>query len=450
MDRDGSTAETLATFVGELTYSDLPSEAPPIVQQCVLDTVGVTIAGLDEGAGRVTCEVDRRLSAQPSGVPIPGTDHRTSPTNAGLILGTAAHGLDYDDVGPSMTGHPSATLVPPLLAVASDVDSVTGREAITAFVAGYEVECYLDSALTPAHVQNGWHPTAILGPFGAATVAAVLLDLDVTAIRNALNICVSLSSGSSANVGSMTKPLHAGHAVRSGITAAYLADGGFTASEEAFDHEEGFFELFSGSDAVGEATHRLGDTWGIIEDGGIFKKYPSCYYTHAGIELMEELKAEHDLTADSIDRIEAVVSEGAKLENPAPATGLEAKFSNHYTIACALLYDSIGLDLFRDEALPNERTREVGERITVSVDPDLEYTSFTTELRVTTTDGAELRRRKETPPGYPGNRVSRDELHDKFSDCVQTRLRRDQAEALLETIEGLDEMDDIGRILTVS
>jgi 2-methylcitrate dehydratase PrpD len=155
-----------------------------------------------------------------------------------------------------MDGHPSAVLVPPILALAGDggPDAAdpdanagpaaaldpTAAEAVTAYAAGYEVACAVGEAVSPDHYERGWHPTATVGRFGAAAAAASLLGPDTDRTRHALGIAASTAAGLKANFGSATKPLHAGLAARDGVSAGLLAAGGIGAGADPIGGEGGF------------------------------------------------------------------------------------------------------------------------------------------------------------------------------------------------------------------
>ena len=142
-----------------------------------------------------------------------------------------------------------------------------------------------------------------------------------------------MPAGLKHNFGSMTKPMHAGQAARSGLTAAYLAAEGFTASDDAIGAARGFIDLYSGdTDPDFETIPTLGEQWGLIEDGIQVKKFPCCYFTHPGIAAALALREQHNLTAEEIASVEVTASQGAAdaLHYTDPDTGLEGKFSMQY------------------------------------------------------------------------------------------------------------------------
>ena len=249
-----------------------------------IDCIGTMIAGRREDCVRIMKKV-----LAPADGPATltfGKEKSTAP-EAAWINGTAAHALDYDDVG--LRGHPSTVLVPAILAEAETLGS-TGADMIVAYVAGYETWAELFRRDTGLLHQKGWHPTGLYGAVGAAAACASLRRLDADKAAQAIALGASQSSGLMANFGTMTKPFHAGKAAHAGIMAARLAEAGFTASTDALEHPQGFLHAISPTgteDRTSEA--KPGENWAILTQGLGIKKYPTCYCTHRAIDCMLDL-----------------------------------------------------------------------------------------------------------------------------------------------------------------
>jgi len=237
--------EGIAERIGHISYAGLPREAVHWAKAAILDTVGVTLAGAAEPCTQIVARVLGTGTGKDECL-IFGSERRAAPLDAALINGTAAHALDFDDVGNSMGGHPSAPIVPALFALGETLDC-TGRDFIAAYVAGFETEARIGRGVNLHHYEKGWHPTATLGVFGAAAACCHLMALDRAKTAQALAIATSLASGIKANFGTMTKPLHVGHTARNGLFAAQLAREGFTANDAALEHKQGFLQVFNGA-----------------------------------------------------------------------------------------------------------------------------------------------------------------------------------------------------------
>lgn len=430
---------TLSEFVTGLNYDDIPASARETVERAFLDTVGVTLAGAYADAGETIFRTD---DITPDDAPtILGLDNDRPATQRALHTGTASHALDYDDLAWAMDGHPSATLVPPILALAAEADA-TGRDLVTAFTAGFELECTLAAPISPDHYEDGWHPTATFGTFGATAAAASLLDLTPKETVHALNIAASMPAGLKRNFGSMTKPLHAGLCSRSGVTAARLAYEGFTADSTAVSGDRGFWDLY-GPEVRHDFTFDL-EVWALQEHGIHVKFYPCCYFTHTSIAGTAALVDEHDVDPQDIERIQVQVAQGAAdaLHHADPETGLEAKFSMEYTVASAAVRDRVGLTAFDDDAIDDPVVQQVRKRVTFEVDDELHYDSHEAYVHIdTATDSYE--RLQENPPGTHDNPLTDAQLRAKFDECARRAVTEETADALAAIFTDLSDCDDI-------
>ena len=339
----------LGRFVADLTLRQIPSQGGAIARTGIADCFGVLIAGARDPEIAL---VDRELgyaggatlaSLIPSGV-------RRTPESAALINGVAAHVLDYDDV--SLDGHPSAVLVPSILAQ-GEVSGSSGAEMLTAYIAGYEVWAeLLVREGVPLH-RKGWHPTAVLGPIAAAAACAKLRGLDAERAATAMAIAASMASGLVANFGTMTKSFQVGRAAQSGLIAARLAQAGLTASLDALEHQAGLLVALSpdGKPDRERPFVAARKQWYIVDHGLSIKRYPICYATHRSIDAALDLVERYDLTPGKVERIH--VSTGKTqmlmLRNSAPQTGLEAKFSMQFAMAAALVARHVGLRELTDD-----------------------------------------------------------------------------------------------------
>src|SRR5215203_7194419 len=218
----------LVAGVRDLRYDDLPADVIVIAKHCLLDWLGVTLAGSREPLAQMLRDEVAEQGGRPQATLI-GTDARASTQQAALVNGAASHALDFDDVHLVMNGHPSVPVLPALLALAEAHDG-DGRALIAAFVAGVEVECRIGALVMPGHYNAGFHATGTLGAFGAAAACAHLLALDTDQWQIALAIAGTQAGGLKAMFGTMCKPLHAGKAAANGLLAATLAARGFTAN----------------------------------------------------------------------------------------------------------------------------------------------------------------------------------------------------------------------------
>lgn len=436
-------------FASQVTYSEVPDEAIGMIENVILDTVGVTLAGVTEGAGETAAEMIAAVTGDEGQASIMGREQSATVFDAGFVNGTSGHCLDYDDMSVgAMNGHPSVVLVPGLLAVA-ETEEVSGEEVIAAYAAGFEVMSYLGAPILPAHYSAGWHATGTLGTFGAAAAVSNLLGLTETETIRALNIAASMAAGLRQNFGTMTKPMHAGQATRSGLTAAYLAQHGFTASESAIAGEDGFLEAYSGEAPADKSKFfELGEEWALTQYGIDTKKYPACGCTHASIAAAQSLVKEHDLDPADIEHVhvESGPTSGEALLYDDPQTGFQGKFSMQYAVASAIVRDSVGIESFRDDSVHEPDVQAIRERVTSEVNDEIPHDSLEGTVTIKTKSGETVSTHVANPPGSYQNPMSNEEYHEKFRECAKRAIDDSDVEAAADFLLDLRNQDDVGDV----
>lgn len=432
-------AATLAEFITETTVDDVPAVGREAVVRAITDGIGVTLAGLNHESSEITGSFTDTLPR--SGIPL-DADTDAERAELALHLGTAAHALDYDDLAWSMDGHPTVVLLPPILALADRVDP-SGEDVIAAYAAGFETASYVASPVSPAHYEAGWHATSTFGAIGATAAAASLLELDAETTETALNIAASTPAGVKENFGTMTKPLHAGLASRSGVTAAVLAADGFTAGENAIEGSKGFWSLYSGdADPADLPPAPTREGWNLVDPGIHLKRYPACYFTHSSIAATESLVEEHDIDPEDVTgvSVEAAGGAGDALKYTEPSTALQSKFSMPHAIAVALTADRVSIEFFEPDALENETLAERRNLVNFAVDEDLPYDSHTATVTIETT-AETYQTVNDTPPWTHQDPPSRDALAAKFVEAGTQTVDGAAAETAFDRLQDLPDAD---------
>lgn len=430
----GTNQTTLVSEIGRFAagvdYDSLPPEVIDNVKARVMDTLGICLAALPlpeaDAVRRMATDVGGRAEASAVGV-----KERLPVGGAAFVNGSLAHSLDFDDTHLPSILHPSATVVPTVLAVAES-HAVEGRELIAAAAVGYEVTVRTGMAAYDRELGNsifferGFHATSICGTLGAAVAAAKLLGLEEAQIGHALGIAVSLGSGviEANRAGGSVKRMHCGWAAQSGISAAQAARYGFTGPPTALEGRFGFYEAFCGGvfeeSAIREA---LGERWSVPDI--FFKPYPANHFTHAGIDAA--LRLRDRVMLDEIERIELGVAEPTlrTIAEPSdlkahPATGYGAQFSGPFTVATALVGGGglgVHLDDFTDDLVRDPVRLALAEKVRCVADPEATAVfpnEFPAVLRIQTRDGKVLEERVRRNRGGPGNPLTVAEIRRKF------------------------------------
>ena len=443
-------ATELARRIRGVTYEALPEAAVAWAKTGILDTVGVTLAGASEPCVAAA----RRVACSPGPALAFGTAQRLSAQDAAFVNGTAAHALDFDDCSNTLGGHPSVPVLPGLFALA-ELRPVSGRAFLAAYVAGFETEARIARAVNFHHYDKGWHPTATLGTFGAAAGAGLLLGLTERQLATALAIAASFASGIKANFGTMTKPLHVGQCARNGVMAALLAEAGLTASDDAFEHRQGFFEVFNGAGTY-DADAILRDwaaPFDIVTPGIAIKQYPCCGSTHPAIDAMLELVREHALTPGNVAHVRSWTHPRrlAHTNRPTVRSALDAKFSVQYCLARALIDGEVVLSQFEEGAYLDPRVAPVMARIEAAPHPDMSLASsahFGAEVSIMTADGRRLTKAVELALGRTSsNPLPQGRLEAKYRNCAARALTDHAVARSVELVAGFDTLDSVA-ILT--
>lgn len=439
-------------FVCGLRYEDLPVEVVKAAKLPFIDCLGVTVAGLEDEGSRIAADWVESLNAREEATVFFGFKRSAAPL-AALANGTAAHALDYDDVSFRMMGHPSVALVPAVVAL-GEVLSSTGKDCILSYVAGLEVAAKVGAALGGNSYMLGWHHTSTLGVLGAAASCGKLLGLDEERMAHALGISCSLAMGIRANFGTMTKPLHAGAAAMNGVMAAQLAYRGFTANPDALYGENGFARAFTSDlEKAEELLKTLGDPYELLDPGLSFKPYPCCRGPQgaidAALKAREEWKKLGDIDPSDVEKVECRVPSWLRsvLVYHQPKTGTEGKFSLEYCVVAGLLEGKVGVGQFRDEVVTSQAVVELIDRFDWQ-DLEGEITSpFAAEVTVHLKSGERAVGRAEKPLGEPGNPMSEEQIYDKYRECVGNVLNFRVADATLDMLVELDNLEDVNRLV---
>src|SRR5437899_953137 len=266
---NASLTDHVAGFVVATRANDIPADVMHLGKRSVIDALGLALAGAASQTGAITRRYLAALGiGSSSGSTVIGSDLRLPARFAAFANGISIHADDYDDTQLAIAKdrvyglltHPTAPALPPVLALA-ERDRRSGRDLLTAYQVGVEVECKIAEAILPRHYQHGFHSTATCGAIGAAAAAAKLLSLDRDATRHALSLGATQAGGLRENFGTMTKPFHAGRAAESGVVAAELAALGFTASLTGLEADRGFFRAGGGGCSAGLIGGKLRNPW---------------------------------------------------------------------------------------------------------------------------------------------------------------------------------------------
>ena len=441
--------EKIATAVVKSSYARMPAEAIQIAKMCLLDCLGVALAALGESTATIITEHVRRLGGTPESHVI-GGGFKTCAQFSALANGTIAHALDYDDYAITSACHPTVVLFPSIFALASR-DGLSGCNIIEAYLAGWEVGSKLGNELTSALQGRGWHPTSTIGTLAATAACAKLLGLNIAQTETAMGIAASEASGLNRNFGTDTKPLHAGHSASHAITAALLAQQGFSANQHALEGAGGFCRVLAERDC--EAEPEMEEDMDILDSYAI-KPYPACGLAHRCIEATIHLVGKHNILPEQVALVECHVPPQFQkiLAYSRPRTGLEARFSMEYCIATALLEQRMTLRQFEDASVLSPHAGVIMPRVRMVFLQGVEnrnMVAIAQSVRITLRDGSQYFHEVKWAKGSASNPMSWDEVVDKFRNCAEGALSSEHRDRVIELLATLESLADIGELMAI-
>ena len=425
--------EQLADWVVENPVINHP-KAREFAGHAFLDTIPCLIAGQDDPATNVVRKT--ALQFGEGRCFVIGSDVQLSAPSAALVNAVSAHALDYDDNYLPAITHPSAVLVPALLAIA-DENEVMSENLLDAFIVGTEIQAQIGKRVNPLHYEKGWHSTSTLGVIGCAAACAHLLKLNKEQVLNAISISVSMASGTKKQFGTLAKPYHAGMAAQNGVTAAYLARNGLDACAEPVTGDWGFIDLYN-QDASDKAGNLFDEKLAIVRVGLLPKRFPCCGSTHRTLDGILELMQEHELTADSIGKVETVVSKTNydNLKYTEPVTESEARFSMHYCAAVLVNTGKLSLSDFTLDAVNQKpEIREWLSRVEMTKTKERSKNSFPPHhITMHLKNGEILKKSVAHSKGALEKPFDAEDRKNKFDDCVSGYLNADDRDALYDAL----------------
>jgi 2-methylcitrate dehydratase PrpD len=441
----------IADFVSQLTYEQIPGEVRERIKLLILDSLGCAIYGADLEWCRILQDTFGDLDATRT-TSIWGTDRKLSSTNAALVNGTQVQGFELDDVHRDGVLHCGAVTLPALIAIAESHTPLSGRDFLTAAVAGYEIGPRVGRCMGQEHIGQGWHSGATLGVFSAAAGAARGLRLDPDRTVHALGIAGTQAAGlMAAQYGAMVKRMHAGRSSQSGLYGALLAKAGFTGILDVFEAPYGgFCTTFSRSQDrfnLDELDSGLGEKF---ETMGVALKFYSCVGSnHTTLDAIRDMQKRRPFTLAELDRI---VVHGSQVTAdhvgwPYKPEGLtSAQLNLPYCVATLLLEGDVFVAQFTEAAVHDRARIELSRKVEVVHDPAITALGqrFRHKVRVDIhlRDGFVMSETREAPRGSEHSFASAADIIEKFHKLANGVMPQSQRDALVEAVLGMETLAD--------
>jgi 2-methylcitrate dehydratase PrpD len=457
------TTAAAADFLQSVTYDAIPGEALHIGKRCLLDGLGLLVAGSAEHSVQILADEAEAIGGKPEALLLGRAAIKVPAFSAARVLGTAGHAHDWDDTQVSkdpahvygLLTHPT---IPPLssaLVMAQKLGDIDGKRFMLAFLTGFEVECKISEWMLPQHYLRGMHSSATVGTFGAYAAAAKLLGLSGEQLQAGFGIAASFAAGIRCNFGTMTKPLHVGRAAENGVTAALLAQRGFTADPDALDGPWGFFAVHGGGISAHKTAQGFGQTWSVVDPGVSIKPYPCGVLTHPTIDLMLRLVIENDLQPQDIEAIKVYAGTNIlkPIRYPLAANHLQAKFSLPAALAMIALARKAGKKEFSDDFVGSPAMQAMQRKIATEFDREIETMGFDkmrSRIAIRLRDGRTVEGwADERYRGGPDNPMTDNDLEKKARSCCEGVLDEPTQSKLIEAGWTIERSPDAAKVMEI-
>ena len=445
----------MAEFVANLRYEDIPADVRQRIKLLMLDSLGCALYGARLEWSRI---LQQRLGELDTTrmCAVWGTRQRLSAPHAALVNGTQVQGFELDDVHRQGMLHVGSVVLPALIAVTEFRKGLSGKEFLTAAVAGYEIGPRVGICMGPEHLEQGFHTGATFGVFSAAAGAARGLKLDTAKTVHALGIAGTQAAGlMAAQFGAMVKRMHSGRSSQSGLYGALLAEAGFTGIVNVFESEYGgFCTTFSRSTdrfRIDELTAGFGSVWQTM---GIALKFYSCVASnHTTLDALRLMQEEHPFGANDVDKVVVHCTQATALHvgwKYKPEGLTSAQLNLPYCVATLLLDGDVFVDQFSEDHVADPARMALADKVEVREDPA--YTAQGSKSRhlvrveVHLKDGKKMQRIVAAGRGNEHNFASEADVVAKFEKLAIHALPEAQVGELRDALLGIENLADAGRI----
>jgi len=443
----------LARFSSRLEYAALPSRVVDKTKWIILDSLGNILGAATLAFGQTMAAFAQTLRDHEEATILKfGT--KSSARNAALVNGSLAETIEMQDGYTRGGYHPCCGTIGASLAIA-EWQKKTGRDLITAVVAGYEVGNRIAEALHPTHLARGFQPTGTVGTIGAAAAGARLFGMDEEQALQAISIAafiLPVCTGDNLWGGYSVKPVHGGAAARSGIEAVLLAQRDLKAAplEGDPDIQKGFCRIVSDEPPKFEKmVDGLGQRFTIEEV--YVKPYATCRINHGPIEIALDLRRRYGLKAQNITDVLIRTYDYASKRTGAMRTDLSSSFTRcqftmSYAVACALTDGEVGLLQLTEQRIRDPEVHRFASKIRVIADPEMQKlypANRPSILQIRTKDGQTLSGRRDFAKGDHRNPMTEEELTNKFLDLSRPAVGEQKAKQAMAMVMDLEHLDSL-------
>lgn len=449
-------SRTLAAFVSDLKYDDLPREVVAKAKVLIIDQLGIMMAVSTMPWSQVIYRYVREWGDCKQESTIVHYGDKTKTENAAFANSSFGHGFEIDDMFTPAQSHPGCVVVPSALAL-GEREGISGKQLILAVVAGYEVMGRINKAISPSCGLRGFHaPTSVSGPFGAASAAGKILGFAPELMLNALAIAGSHSCGVKEydHSGGSVKRMHAGMAAHGGLRAAFTAQMGITGPSTILEGPHGFCHAFADEYHLNEVTDGLGKEFRVVM-GTTIKAYCACGAMHAAIDAVHKLVVEHDVRAKDVAQLTMGTDRGSidhvgVIREPKDITG--AQFSAPFSLAMTMIKGSNSFSDYTQENIDNAEIMTLARKVKLEVDKEVNAEwpgKRAARVTLKLNNGRVLSEKVDYCKGSPQNPLTKTEFDAKFRGLVSVVADKKTADKIMQTTYSLEQLGDVRTLVSL-
>ena len=459
----------LVNFITNSRYVDLPKEVVGEAKRVLLDSLGCALAGIRVDKGALSVQLARKLGGKPESTII-GAGNKVSSTEAAFANGELINALDMDAI--LYPGHVTPYVIPAPLAIAES-NKASGKELILAIVLGHEISIRLGESLRgpKKYLKEEGGGKVILSDvhglssciFGGTAGVSKILKFDYAKTANAIGIAghicpvPSIAKWQNTNAPSgMAKYLSAGWLSQAEVSAALLADLGYTADNSVLDGDYGFWKFYASDKwRPDKIENGLGEEWRFLDIS--YKPYPCCRLMHGALDSFIKIIDENNIKPTDIARVSLLLdtlTDKPLWHNCNVRTHLDAQFSVPYVFAVAAHRIKIGVDWQTPATISNPRIREFMDKVEFKSHPNFEEEMLKRRISSLSTIEVVAKGRIYTEEktwmkgdSFPAEaRMTDEELISKFKNNAQDVLPLNQIEELIESIFNLEKINNVCKL----
>ncbi|MGB7253228.1 MAG: MmgE/PrpD family protein [Xanthobacteraceae bacterium] len=432
--------ERLATFVVATRWSDLPNEVAHQAKRSLLNFFAVALTGCRNETFEIALGALFAFSGGEQATLI-GRRERIDALNAAFLNAAGANVLDFCDTHVPTAIHPTAPLAPALLALA-ELQRVSGRDLLLAFVLGQEIECRVGLAMSPSHYNRGWHITATCGVFGAATGSGRLLALSPQQMVWALGSAATQAAGLCECLGTAAKSVGVGNSARGGLLSALLAAKNFAGPAEPLTGTQGYYNALNETPDLAAITEGLGETWEILKTS--YKPYPCGFVLHPVLDCVLDWR--RDNPAAVVERVKVAGNPllGLRADRPKISTSAQSQASVQHAVAAALVTGKAGVEQFAAACVNDPKVAALRGKVEVTRDEG--FATVAAAVDIVTADGKLHKLSQTAARGSDLNPMTDRDLEDKLRNAAAGWNPRHNVAPLIAAIWDLDKAEDVSKL----